>query len=172
MKRKITFSDENTAWRREPRKGELNYELKRIITEQCTKKRFKDAVKSIEIAVDRLARKFGVKEFECEYTRDSNLDSSGRRRSWITECVSIRAFRCRANGTTAIHRVGATSHPHFFGKEERFANLSAPRDIHIFDIIDDSYDWEHKTAKGVKGIRPSLAAKFKKLRAARKASKR
>ena len=166
MTRKITF-DGNEIGRRNPRKGELNYELKRVITEQCIKKPFKDAVKSIEIAVDKLARKFGVTEFEVEYERSSNC--SRTERSWITESVSVRAFRRQTNGSISIHRVGATSFPHFFGEGERFANLSAPRDIHIFNDINSQYDWEHKTAKGKKGIRPSLATKMKKIRTARKA---
>lgn len=125
---------------REPRQGELNYELKKILVKHCLKQPLKDSSSSVQIAAARVARKFGIHEFAVVYDRDTNTRHG---KPWVCECVDIRMIRHRANGTMAIHRVGASSYPHFFKKEGvGYANLSAPRDVCIYYGIDDPADWE------------------------------
>jgi hypothetical protein len=144
---------------REPRPGELNYELKRILVKHCLKKSLKEAVKSVQLAAARVARQFGVSEFEVVYDRHASTGSLPK--PWVNEGISVRMYRKRSNGTVAIHRAGASMSPHFFKKSDghRYANLSAPRDVCIFYGIDDPYDWlEHSCKKP----RPSLVAKWKR----------
>lgn len=142
---------------REPRPGELNYELRRIIVKHCARLPIRDAIKSVEIAVNRLARKMGLQEVVVDYDRSSDTRNG---RPWVCDGISVRVYRRRSNGTLAIHRVGVSSSPHFFpGPDGRYANLSAPRDINVFYGIDDPYDWEHHTCKKP---RRSLVEKWKR----------
>jgi hypothetical protein len=157
-KRKITVTTDKGM--REPRRGELNYEIKRILVKHCTRGNLKAALKSVEIAVSRLAPKFGVEEFTVMYDRMSNKRRNTKSwdadaKSWICDSIVVNMFRIRTNGTTAIHRAGASMYPHFFGENERFANLSAPRDLTIFYSIDDLYSWRGICLKP----RPSLLAR-------------
>lgn len=124
---------------REPRPGELNYDLKRIFLEH-SKKPFKKALKSAELAVARLAKQYGFDEYEFEYDRTTSLRNT---KPWVTETVQVVIYRRRTNGTLSIYRAGAVSFPHFFpGPDGRYANLSAPRDVNVFFYVDEPYTWE------------------------------
>ena len=126
---------------REPRPGELNYELKRILLKHCTKKPLKEAIKSIELAVARLSKRFNFHEYECEY--DRNISTRNLPKPWVCETVQIIIFRRNSNRTLSIFRAGAGTHPHFFEKDGKgYANLSAPRDLSIFYGVDEPYTWE------------------------------
>lgn len=142
MKRKIEVNGLYKT--REPRPGELNFELKRILTKHCKKTSLKQAVKSIELAVARLAKHYGFDEYECEYDRTTSLGKLNRRhKPWVTESVQVIIFRRRSNRTLSLYRAGASSYPHFFpGPDGNYANLSAPRDISIFYGVDEPYTWE------------------------------
>lgn len=135
--------DEGT---REPRKGELNFELKQVMLRHCTQKPLKDAVKSVQIAVSRLAKRYGIKEFTVDCQRST--DTRGNTKPWICEGINVPIYRRRHNGTLAIHRAGASSYPHFFQKGAKsYANLSAARDMTVFYCIDDPYDWRHHACR-------------------------
>lgn len=163
--KKIIVETTDSRINREPRKGELNYELKKIITKHCKKKSFKDAIKSIQLSVARIARKYGVNEFECVYDRNTN---TGHHKPWISESIEVRMYRKRPNGSISIYRSGATSYPHFFqGLDGRYANLSAPRDMSIFCTVDEQYAWEKFSSKKP---RASLVAKWERARAKRNRS--
>jgi hypothetical protein len=157
-KRNVTIERIYDKGMREPRPGELNFELRRILIKHCLKKPLKDALKSVQLAVSRVARQFGIHEFSVDYDRHASTGNLPK--PWVNEGISVRMYRKRPNGTVAIHRVGASSYPHFFPKGvERYANLSAPRDLSIFYGIDDPYDWyEHSCKKP----RASLLAKWKR----------
>ncbi len=158
-KRNVTIERVYEHGTREPRQGELNYELKRILVKHCTKKSLKDALKSVQLAVSRIARQHGVEEFTVDYDRNSNTRDIPR--PWVVEGINVRMYRVRPNGTLAIHRAGASSYPKFFSKGEgRYANLSAPRDMTIYYGIDDEYDWRQHTCKKP---RAGLVAKWAKM---------
>jgi len=158
-KRKVEIETIYPDSMREPRRGELNYELKRILVKHCLEKSLKEAVKSVQLAVSRIARQFNIHEFEVTYDRHASTRNLPK--PWINEGISIRMYRRRSNGTLAIHRAGASTYPHFFPiGDERYANLSAPRDLTIFYGIDDPYDWKHHFVNPNK-IPTRLLAKWK-----------
>jgi len=155
-KRNITIELIYEKGMREPREGELNHELKRIIVKHCTKQPLKQAVKSVQVAVSRLANRFGIHEFTVDYERHTDTRSDNK--PWVNESIGVRMYRRRPNRTMAIHRAGASSYPHFFPKGiKNRANLGAPRDITIFYGIDDPYDWRQHSCKKP---RASLRAKW------------
>lgn len=153
---------ETHAIGREPRRGELNYELKRLLKKHCSNKPFKQAIKSVELAVARLAKQFGFDEYECKYDRGSSLGRGAvKHRPWVTDSIEIIIFRRRPNRTLSIYRAGATGYPHFFpGPDGRYANLSAPRDVSIYYGVDEPYAWETYALKSK--IPAHIKAKLKK----------
>lgn len=136
MTRNIEFS----AIGREPHQGELTYELKRILSKHCPGKPMRQAAKSVQIAVARLARRFGFDEFECKYSHSTALTG----RAWVDEVIEVLVWRKRSNGTTSIYRAGASRYPHFFTKEGKgYANLGASKDMTIFYGVDEPYSWQN-----------------------------
>lgn len=157
MKRNIEIAPIYERGMREPRPGELNFELKRILVKFCTDRPLKEAHKSVQAAVSRLARQWGVNEFECGYDRNTN--TRGGEPPWVVEGISVRMWRRRPNGTLAIHRAGATSHPRRSVKNPGYVVITAPRDLCIFYGIDDPADWRYHC---IKNVRPGLVAKWKR----------
>lgn len=155
---------------REPRDGELNHEFKRILQKYCNgKKPFKQAIKSVQLAVARLAKRYGFKEFQCEYEQSTSLFGS---KPWVNEQIQILVWRKRSNRTLSVYRAGASSYPHFFEiKGKSYGNLSVPRDITIYYGVDEPYTWrEHCQADKIPArMKPKMAALQAKLDARKNA---
>ena len=156
MKQKRNVTSERIYERgmREPRLGELTYELKRIITKHCTNKPFKEAMKSVTLATARVARAYGVAEYSCDYDRTTFSSAH----PWIDESISIRMYRRQSNGTLAIYRAGAISMPRASTKNQNCVVLGKVRSVHIFYGVDDPYDWENSCRKPY----AKLVAKWKR----------
>lgn len=136
MTRNIEFSTSG----REPRQGELTYEMKRILNKHCRGKSLKQAQAGVQLAVIRLAKRFGFNEFKCSYDRHTALPG----KPWVTERLQVLIWRRQSNGTLSIYRSGATTYPRFFQLEgKEYANLSAPRDMTIYYGVDEPYSWEN-----------------------------
>jgi len=78
---------------------------------------------------------------------------------WIVDGIDVRMYRRRPNGTLAIHRSGVTRFPAKSKTNEKYVDLSAPRETHIYYGIDDPYDWREHCCRQP---RPSLKAKWKR----------
>lgn len=170
MKRKVEVS--KLSGTREPRVGELNYDLRRILLKHCAQSELplSNVLKSIELALARLAKKHGFKEYECKYSRDGAVLKETSKR-WICDSIQIIIFRKR-NGHLSIYRAGAGTHPHFFKRGDKgYANLSAPRDMNIYFGVDEEYTWETYNGRGKKNAPKRLKARWKRLNDAWKRKK-
>lgn len=122
---------------REPRRGELNHELQRLI-----KKAFKNARADVTEALSalcdslkRLSRKWNVIETriksDVELVPTSGAWEPGLMAAFV-EGVWVYAYRKRANGTVAEHKVGMVHWPHgYLGIEE--SDQGNPTMISIVD---------------------------------------
>lgn len=128
---------------RKPRKGELNFELEKMIRSVVDDDLpFSYAMELIQLRTRRIARKFGIDEFKIDYDHSCDIKSP---RAWINDGITILMFRRRPNGSMAIHRAGCARSPVPQKKNPTLANLYVKRELRIFSFVDERYAWEKFT---------------------------
>lgn len=132
---------------REPHKGELTYELKRILLKHCSTANIRGSIDSVRLAVSRLAKRFNVHEFECTYNRSCTIINGERS---FDENIEIVAFRRQSNGTLSIYRAGASAYPVFYKVGNVEYLHKSDKQLSVYYGVDEFYTWgKHYKRKNI-----------------------
>lgn len=134
-KRNITVERSYKSGTREPRAGELLFDMKQLILKHCSKHPLKRATQAVNAAASQIASRHGVKEFECNYRRV--VQTAKGERSWVVEWLVLQMYK--SIGKTNVYRAVACSYPRPFRSNVNYADLNAPRDLSISYVINDPY---------------------------------